>query len=90
MENGICGQGVERMRAGMVMEEEREGRGGEKGRIRLGSGMVEVGAGGGRNKIWGGVKRGRCDERRESMIKILSSVLNESVRHLKTIQFGIY
>ena len=39
------------MRAGMAKGQEGDGRGGERGRMRLGGGMVKKGAGSGRYKI---------------------------------------
>ena len=39
------------MKAGMAMGEEGKGRDGERGRMRLGRGMVYKGAGRGRNNI---------------------------------------
>ena len=47
----------------MVTGKEGDGRGGERGRMRLG--MVEVEAGRGLEQDFRGGKRGRCDERKE-------------------------
>ena len=53
------------MRAGTANVQEGDWRGEERGRMRLGHGMVKKGASRGRYKILGVGKRGRCAERKE-------------------------
>ena len=53
------------MRAGVAKGQEDDGRGWERGKMRLGRGMVKKGEGRGRHTISGVGKMVRCDERKE-------------------------
>ena len=58
-------EGGETMRAGTAKGQEGNGRGGERGGMRFGSGMAKKGVGRRRYKILEVGKRRRYDERKE-------------------------